>query len=414
PTATAPPAAPAAAPVDRTAVRDIQSALNRLGYDAGPADGLMGSRTRAAIRQYQTDNRLAVTGEPSRDLLERLSQSLSQAPAPPPVAEEQARPEKDQPRSRTLTGRLARLVDKAEKQRAADAWVIYDLKAVVEEGRGAQRRDDPRLVQGQTARIQSLLEEAQSRQAADQWLVDDLNALVAEHSGPQWQTVVEDAFQDGDYTRNPAWTVASGSFRVEPGLGLRSIVRPPAEAQAQAPAGQTAKEIRPEEIGLAILGSVLQQALGPQGQPPAAAQETDRAEIYLSQPISNAFRMRVELSSRQGQGALILGPYQGGDRRVSYRLVYLPGGPRGLELVRLTHSGSSVVGAYRSPLKLEDGKLHALEWTRSGDGGMTVTLDGREVIRAEDQGINDPFDGFTVVNRGGDYALSEVAIAVSE
>jgi hypothetical protein len=47
----------------------IQRALARRGYDPGPADGLMGMRTRRAIRKFQQDQGLKVDGEPSVALL---------------------------------------------------------------------------------------------------------------------------------------------------------------------------------------------------------------------------------------------------------------------------------------------------------------------------------------------------------
>ncbi|HUF57492.1 MAG TPA: peptidoglycan-binding domain-containing protein [Thermohalobaculum sp.] len=49
-------------------ISNVQSLLNRLGYDAGPIDGLMGSRTQSAIVAYQRDRGLPVTGQPSGDL----------------------------------------------------------------------------------------------------------------------------------------------------------------------------------------------------------------------------------------------------------------------------------------------------------------------------------------------------------
>ena len=41
-------------------VRQIQSALRARGYDPGPADNVMGGRTKAALTKYQTDNGLPV------------------------------------------------------------------------------------------------------------------------------------------------------------------------------------------------------------------------------------------------------------------------------------------------------------------------------------------------------------------
>jgi len=47
-------------------VRAAQSKLNSLGYDAGTADGVMGSKTRAALRTFQRDQNLPQTGQLDR------------------------------------------------------------------------------------------------------------------------------------------------------------------------------------------------------------------------------------------------------------------------------------------------------------------------------------------------------------
>jgi len=61
------------ASVDMTkAVMTIQLILNKNGYDAGSADGLMGSRTKSAIKAFQRDNGLAPTGEVNDELVKIL------------------------------------------------------------------------------------------------------------------------------------------------------------------------------------------------------------------------------------------------------------------------------------------------------------------------------------------------------
>ena len=59
----------------KQAVRNIQTILNKNGYDAGPADGVMGAKTKAAIAAFQGDNDMNATGEVDeptvRALLER-------------------------------------------------------------------------------------------------------------------------------------------------------------------------------------------------------------------------------------------------------------------------------------------------------------------------------------------------------
>lgn len=53
-------------------VAQVQGKLDRKGYNAGPANGQFSARTKAAIAQYQRDNRLPVTGTIGKRLLNSL------------------------------------------------------------------------------------------------------------------------------------------------------------------------------------------------------------------------------------------------------------------------------------------------------------------------------------------------------
>ncbi|MDH3475755.1 MAG: peptidoglycan-binding protein [Rhodospirillales bacterium] len=57
-------------------LRGIQKELRAHGYDAGPVDGRVGPRTRAAIRRYQQDAGLPVDGLASNQLLDHLKFAL--------------------------------------------------------------------------------------------------------------------------------------------------------------------------------------------------------------------------------------------------------------------------------------------------------------------------------------------------
>jgi peptidoglycan hydrolase-like protein with peptidoglycan-binding domain len=50
----------------------VQEELGRRGYDPGPPDGVLGYQTQAAIRDYQDDHGLPVTGEVSLELVNHL------------------------------------------------------------------------------------------------------------------------------------------------------------------------------------------------------------------------------------------------------------------------------------------------------------------------------------------------------
>jgi localization factor PodJL len=56
----------------KKAVTNIQLILNKNGYSAGPADGVMGAQTKSAIIAFQKDNGLAATGEVDTQLVQAL------------------------------------------------------------------------------------------------------------------------------------------------------------------------------------------------------------------------------------------------------------------------------------------------------------------------------------------------------
>lgn len=57
-------------------VTRVQSGLTRLGYEPGPADGVMGPQTVEAIRQYQRDHGLLTDGRATVQLAEHIEQQL--------------------------------------------------------------------------------------------------------------------------------------------------------------------------------------------------------------------------------------------------------------------------------------------------------------------------------------------------
>ena len=57
----------------KAAIRSLQWALAAAGFDPGVKDGVIGGRTRRAVENAQHSLGLLVTGEPTRDLLDRLS-----------------------------------------------------------------------------------------------------------------------------------------------------------------------------------------------------------------------------------------------------------------------------------------------------------------------------------------------------
>ncbi|MEL7500061.1 MAG: peptidoglycan-binding protein [Planctomycetota bacterium] len=52
----------------------MQQRLNNLGFRCGAADGIVGPKTRAAIKRFQREHQLKIDGEPSDSIKEKLKQ----------------------------------------------------------------------------------------------------------------------------------------------------------------------------------------------------------------------------------------------------------------------------------------------------------------------------------------------------
>jgi nucleoside diphosphate kinase len=84
------PSAPAA--LSQSTIKALQEALGKQGI-AVNADGVLSEETRAAIRKYQTEHHLPVTGEPDKATLDKLGvapSAASTAQATPPAAQAQS------------------------------------------------------------------------------------------------------------------------------------------------------------------------------------------------------------------------------------------------------------------------------------------------------------------------------------
>ncbi|MFO7477078.1 MAG: peptidoglycan-binding domain-containing protein [Methyloceanibacter sp.] len=69
--------ADASASPNTSLVSRAQTLLNQLGYDAGTPDGLMGGRTREAIKSFERKNGLEESGRVTAPLVAKLERLAS-------------------------------------------------------------------------------------------------------------------------------------------------------------------------------------------------------------------------------------------------------------------------------------------------------------------------------------------------
>ncbi|MBF0335315.1 MAG: hypothetical protein HQL40_16990 [Alphaproteobacteria bacterium] len=277
----------------------------------------------------------------------------------------------------------------------------------------AQQRGDQAVSQ-MADQLQALIEEARRNRSADPRFLEQLTQLAQSHSWPWRAAVLQETFQDGDFTRNPAWVVASGDFWVDRQLGLRTVVEPGRQT-AQLPQGQgQGQQGAPGEVFGQVVGELLRRQLGDgQQQQQQQRQATAPArggigEIYTPQPFPNPFALRLRLAALSPSGRLEIGPYQGADRASGYRLAMVP--DQGIEVLRMRPGGSAVIEQHAGATGLADGAAHDIAWTRDGEGKMAVSIDGRVVFTTLDRGLVQDFAGLTIVNGAGDWAIREVVL----
>jgi N-acetyl-anhydromuramyl-L-alanine amidase AmpD len=61
---------------ERLQIAEVQAALLQLGYKVGKVDGKLGSKTRAAIKAFQKEQQISVSGKITPQLLEQLKMAV--------------------------------------------------------------------------------------------------------------------------------------------------------------------------------------------------------------------------------------------------------------------------------------------------------------------------------------------------
>ena len=303
-----------------------------------------------------------------------------------------------------------------------------DEKERYSEWRGDAAEDDAAddAARALARELEALIDEAERVRAADPRFLQDLRDAIAAHAAAAPRAaLIRDDFSDGDFTRDPRWTVASGNFAVDPRLGLRTAV-PVAGAGADAAGeseggltgiGKSALDAGKSvlDAGKNVVGGLLGDGEGKEDaakEEDAAPPAPEPAEIYLAATVGDAFALEIELTSHvaAADARFEIDLFQGETRGAGYRLSYLPGGDPALVLSRFGRRGVTALGAHDGAAALEDGRGHVLGLTRDAEGAMAVSVDGAVLIRAESRAPAGPFDGIALVNGGGDYAIREIAV----
>lgn len=293
---------------------------------------------------------------------------------------------------------LAVSAAQAQEPRYSSGWSNPD----------AQRQDltapqQPAALNALVKELRKLTRQAERDRAADPNFLADLKNLARRYSWPWQHLVVADNFRDGDFSRNPSWTVSSGSFSVR-----REGLITTAEGREQRSSNQPRRG-NSDDLAREILGGLLGD-LQRDRRNERVHSRPERARIHLRQKIPNRFAIKLRMRSRTSQkGRFEFGVGQG-KKAVGYYLRYNSESSPTLSLIQKSGRGRAVIDAVTEPLSLEDGRPHTFLVTRDRIGDITVAVDGETKLRVRDRSFRDPFDRFVMTNRGGSYAIRSVAI----
>lgn len=266
--------------------------------------------------------------------------------------------------------------------------------------------------------LNTLLDKGERERLIDPWFLRDLRTVIGKYDRPWSAVLLRDDFSSRGPEPDPPWQVTAGEFLIDWRFGLRSVIENNAATQSTQGTSPTTDE---KDIGKALLGALLQNALqggqsGSQsgGSQQQASSQSTFAAVQAPLSISNAFAIDVTVSSRPlasgAEEGFEFGPYQGIDAGSGYRLSYLAS-ERSLQLLKVTARGVATIDGARLASGLTDEQSHQISWTRDRDGVMTIQIDGQDIITVTDRSFRDPFDGFAILNRGGDLAVREVTVA---
>jgi len=98
--------------LDRQKIRNVQSALRKKGFDAGPANGVLGDKTKEAVRKFQDRFGIKASGEIDNQTLFALGITDSK-----PASAATEPPEKKEPAAKKTTAREPAARDEPESRK---------------------------------------------------------------------------------------------------------------------------------------------------------------------------------------------------------------------------------------------------------------------------------------------------------
>lgn len=269
-------------------------------------------------------------------------------------------------------------------------------------------------IQAIVDQLREISDRARRERAADRWVVNSLEDLIVQYEWPWRNELLFEDFSDGDFSNAPQWEPVSGRLWVDASLGLRSRV----EAHRPQPSAQEKQPPEPaqKDLGSAILGALLQEALRTESQqsPPSQKQQTPDgpAEIRLPLEIPGAFAFMAEFSAHNPPaeyGQLQFALHEERDAAWGYLITLHTGSQPLLELIQLRGNRQTLIEEIQIE-DLNDGQSHVLAWRKNAYGDVELILDQQPLLRSRDREFPRGFKQLAIINQGGDFGVRSIQL----
>ena len=269
--------------------------------------------------------------------------------------------------------------------------------------RTAERHSAETDVQKLAKELRALVEEAERARAADPRFLRDLRKLARRYarSRPSRRLIFRDDFSDGNWTRNPVWTVWGKEMRVDAwqGVSMRVETR-----------RRYGDRNRSDDPAGALLGSIFDQLARSDNGQTTTRRAKIEAGMKTAVKVPNAFFLKLTMTSTNNRVARFEFGVTQGAKNLGYRVAYNANARPAFEVIRIGSRGKTVLRTSDAPFRMEEGGKHEIQLRRNVAGEITVRVDGKEMIRVRDRTFRGDFDGVVLIDKGGEFTVRSVEL----
>ncbi len=214
--------------------------------------------------------------------------------------------------------------------------------------------------------LRALIHKAKRLRSAEPWLISSLEKLASKNYSLWPRIVFRENFKSVEYKQSDAWRVNDGNFRLEPETGLVGV-----------PNTSWGRHENINDLAVRLLETFINQRQ-------ASTFAQNMVQIQHNQVFSNSFSLTVKTDSLQSTEGLLFSCTTKEDSTTGYQFAFHPGGGNQARLFFISGDSAREIPSKVSQVNLALNKPHTIVWTKDNNGTMIVTVDGQQLLTADE------------------------------